>query len=103
MMPHPQARYYLRIEVHTPMTRQQRQGPERESQDIQTMPVVSYKWLKIVFCGYVVYAVLLYMDVIHCVIRNVCGAIMQSVLAILRCLDLFACSSCDLITLRAAV
>ena len=104
MMPPPQARSYLRIEVHTTMTRQQRQGPERESQDIQTMPIViSIKWLKIVFCGYVVYAALLYMEVIHCVIRNVCGAIMQSVLAILRCLDLFACSSCDLITLRAAV
>ena len=53
------------------ITRQQRQGPERESQDIQTMPIVSYKCLKIVFYIYVVYVALSYTEVTHCAIRNV--------------------------------
>ena len=53
------------------ITRQQRQGPERESQDIQTMPVVIYKWLKIVFYVYVVNVAFSHIEVTHCAIRNV--------------------------------
>ena len=57
-----------------------RQGPERESQDIQTMPVVSYKSLKIVSYVCVVFAALLHIEVTHCAINHVGG---QPALAIL--------------------